>query len=268
MKYLRALAVIVCLVGTHLRRSLDAIRFWSKKMGISRIYLVHGRDGGEGWIFAYMSKRNAEDMKHALEVFEPELLEVDFMDYGDVFKKIYPILSSARQRGEEVLIDVSSTTDIAESACLTLAMMFSNVKIYYVPSAEPAWYVEGKPGEERFERWFSRARNIRGREPVEMELPGYRLEPKTKREWMRWEREKRVLVALLKLGGEASSISDVIRALGHRRITSALRNSFSKAVTSLEAKGLVETRRIRKRKVVRLTRFGKIMAEAVAEAGG
>jgi len=252
----------------HLRRSLDGIKFWSRRMGISRIYLLYGRDKGEGRVFAYMSRRNAEDMKRALEVFEPELLEVDFMDYGDVFKKIYPILSSARQRGEDVLIDVSSTTDIAESACLTLAMMFSNVRVYYVPSAEPAWYVEGEPGEERFERWFSRARNVGGKEPVEMELPGYRLEPKTRREWMMWEREKRILTALLKLGGEASSISDVIRALGHSRVTSALRNSFGKAVARLEAKGLVETRRIRKTKVVRLTKFGKIMAEAVAEAGG
>ena len=259
--------MIVCLVGTHLRRSLDGIKFWSRRMGISKIYLLYGEDGGKGRIFAYMSRRNAEDMKKALEVFEPELLEVDFMDYGDVFKKIYPILNSARERGEEVLIDVSSTTDIAESACLTLAMMFSNARIYYVPSAEPAWYVEGKPGEERFEKWFSRARNVRGEEPVEMELPGYRLEPKTKREWAMWEKEKRILVALLKLGGEAPSISDVIRVLGHGKVTSALRNSFGKTVSRLEAKGLVEARRVRKRKVVRLTRFGKIMAEALSEAG-
>jgi len=262
-----ALAVIVCLVGTSLRRSLDGIRFWSRRMGISRIYLLYGRESGEGRVFAYMSRRNAEDMKQSLEVFEPELLEVDFMDYGDVFKKVYPILSSARERGEDVLIDVSSTTDIAESACLTLAMMFSNARIYYVPSAEPAWYVEGEPGEERFERWFSRARNVGGREPVEMELPGYRLEPRTKREWAMWEREKRVLVSLLSLGGEASSISDVIRALGHRRVTSALRNAYGKLVGRLEDKGLVETERVRKRKVVRLTRFGRIMAEALLEAG-
>ena len=76
-----------------------------------------------------------------------------------------------------------------------------------------------------------------------------------------------VLVSLLRLGGEASSISDVIRALGHRRVTSALRNAYGKVVGRLEDKGLVETERVRKRKVVRLTRFGRIMAEALTEAG-
>ena len=43
---------------------------------------------------------------------------------------------------------------------LTTALMFRNARVYSVPSKEPAWYVEGKPGDPEFENWFERNRVV------------------------------------------------------------------------------------------------------------
>jgi len=143
--------------------------------------------------------------------------------------------------------------------------MFRNARVYSVPSVKPAWYVSGKPGEESFNSWFETARNQQSREPMEIQIQGYRLEPSSRHEEKEWEREKRLLVLLRENGGEAESISDVIRWFGYKAASSTLRNRFSRIVSRLEMKGLIDAEKGSKMKVISLTEFGNIFAEAISE---
>ena len=66
-------------------------------------------------------------------------------------------------------------------------------------------------------------------------------------------------------GGEADSISDIIRWSGYRAASSTLRNKYSRIVSRLELKGFVEADKGSKMKVIRLTEFGRIFAEALSD---
>ena len=91
------------------------------------------------------------------------------------------------------------------------------------------------------------------------------MEPSSKHEEKEWVREKKLLVLLRDNGGEAESISDIIRWFGYKAANSTLRNRFSRIVARLEMKGLVDAEKGSKMKVIRLTEFGEIYAEALAE---
>ncbi|MFW6109310.1 MAG: hypothetical protein ACOC6N_02565, partial [archaeon] len=80
-----------------------------------------------------------------------------------------------------------------------------------------------------------------------------------------WEREKKLLVLLYEHGGESDSISDIIRWFGYKAANSTLRNRFSRIISKLEMKGLIDAEKGSKMKVVSLTDFGEIFAEALAE---
>jgi len=263
------LTVIVCLVGTHFRRPFEGIRYWSKRKGITRLYLLYSDKEAEDEtkVFTYMSRKNALDLMERLEILDPILIGFDPMNYKDTFKKIYAILARAREEGEEVLIDITSTTNIAEGAALTIALMFRNARVYTVPAARPAWYVKGEPEDPEFQKWFETARNVPSLEPLEIKLPGYRLEPHSERESRIWEQEKRLLILLREHGGRADSISEIIGWFGYKSPNSTLRNRFSRIVARLEEKGLVRAEMGAKLKGVRLTEFGEIFAEALTEKG-
>jgi uncharacterized membrane protein len=236
-------------------------------MGITRLYLLYSdvEAEDETTVFSYMSRKNAEELREKLEILEPIMVGYNPMDHKDVFKKLYGIVSKARGEREEVLIDITSTTNVAQGIALTVALMFRNTRVYTVPSRRPAWYVEGQMGEKRFEEWFERARNQPSLEPIEIRLPGYRLEPRTKYEEREWEVEKRLLVLLRERGGRAGSISEIIRWFGYDEVNSTLRNRFSRIVSRLELKGLIESEKGAKMKAIHLTDFGSILAEALAE---
>lgn len=261
------MTIIVCLVGTHFRRPFDGIRYWSKRQGITKLYLLYSNveSADETAVFSRMSMRNAKELRDRLEIMEPIMIGFDPMDHRNAFKTIYSILSNASREGEEVLIDITSTTNLTQGVALTIALMFRNARIYTVPSKQPSWYVNGKIGEERFEEWFKNARNQPSLNPLEISLPGYRLEPHTKYEEREWETEKKVLGLLNENAGVADSISDIIRWLGYRAASSTLRNRFSRIISRLEKKGLVESEKGSKMKVIRLTEFGSIFAEALSE---
>jgi hypothetical protein len=264
------MTIIICLVGTHFRRPFDGIRYWSKRQGITKLYLLYSNveTADETAIFSYMSRRNAEDLRNRLEVMEPIMVGFNPMDNRDAFGAIYGIISRARKDGEEVLIDVTSTTNLTQGVALTIALMFRNARVYTVPSKQPAWYVSGSVGDRAFEEWFENARNQPSLEPTEIRLPGYRLEPHTKHEEREWEMENRMLRLLRENGGAADSVSDVIRWFGHRAASSTLRNRFSRIVSRLEIRGLVESEKGSKMKAIQLTEFGSIFAEALSEDGG
>jgi uncharacterized membrane protein len=212
-----------------------------------------------------MSKRNATELKERLEIMEPIMVGYDPMEHRSAFRTIYGILSEARMEGEDVLVDITSTTNITQGVALTIALMFRNARVYTVPSKKPAWYVDGLIGEKKFEEWFVKAKNQPSLDPVEIRLPGYRLEPRTKPEEREWEIEKQVLELLRTEGGTADSVSDIIRLFGHKAASSTLRNRFSRIISRLELKGLVECEKGSKLKAIRLTEFGSIFAEALSE---
>jgi uncharacterized membrane protein len=212
-----------------------------------------------------MSRRNAEGLKERLEIMDPIMVGYNPMDHQDAFRTIYGIFAQAREDGEEILIDITSTTNLTQGVALTITLMFRNARVYTVPSKQPAWYVNGRIGDERFEKWFENARNQPSMEPLEISLPGYRLEPHTKHEEKEWEVEKRVLKMLHAHGGSSDSISDIIRWAGHRKATSTLRNRYSRIINRLEIKGLVDAEKGSKMKVINLTDFGNIFAEALSD---
>ncbi|MBN1683577.1 hypothetical protein JW865_08515 [Candidatus Bathyarchaeota archaeon] len=261
------MTIIICLVGTYFRRHFDGIRYWSKIHGITNLYLLYSnvQANDETGVFSYMSHKNAEELKDKLEILDPEMLGYDPMNHRSAFKVLYSVVSKARAAGEEVLIDVTSTTNITQGVALTVALMFRNARVYSVSSDKPAWYVNGQIGDEKFNIWFENARNQPSREPTEIQLPGYRLEPSTKHEEKEWEREKKLLVLLRENGGEAESISDIIRWFGYKAASSTLRNRFSRIVNRLELKGLIDAEKGSKMKVISLTEFGEIFSEALAE---
>ena len=263
----RKMTIIVCLVGTHLGRPFEGIRHWSKRQGITRLYLLYSdvETEDETAIFSYMSRKNAEELRERLEILEPIMVGYDPMDHRSAFRTIYGVLSRAAEEGEEALIDITSTTNLTQGVALTVALMFRNARVYTVPSEQPAWYVEGKVGDERFEEWFEKARNQPGLEPIEIKLPGYRLEPHTKHEEREWEMERQLLRLLRERGGSADSVSDLIRWFGHEDPSSTLRNRFSRIVSRLEARGLIESEKGSKMKSIQLTEFGSIYAEAISE---
>jgi uncharacterized membrane protein len=260
------LTIIICLVGQHYRRAFDGIRYWSKVHGITKLYLLYSDEAESGGnVFSYMSRVNAEELKERLEILDPIMVPYDPMDQRSIFRTIHGIMSQSRDAGEEALIDITSTTNTAMGIALTIALMFRNARVYSVPSEDPGWYVNGRPGAPEFEKWFSRAREQPSKEPTEIQLPGYRLEPSSKHEEKEWAREKKLLVLLRENGGEAESISDIIRWFGYKAANSTLRNRFSRIVARLEMKGLVDAEKGSKMKVIRLTEFGEIYAEALSE---
>jgi predicted transcriptional regulator len=261
------MTIIICLVGSHYRRAFDGIRYWSKVHGITKLYLLYSEPSNdeEPTVFSYMSKENAQDLSDKLEILDPIMIAYQPLEQRSAFRTIYRILHSARDSGEDVLIDITSTTNLTMGIALTTALMFRNARVYSVPAKESAWYVTGKPGEPAFEEWFKRSRMQESKDPTELQLPGYRLEPSSKHEEKEWEREKKLLVLLRENGGKASSISDIIRWFGHKAANSTLRNRFSRIVSRLEMKGLVDAEKGSKMKVISLTKFGEIFAEALSE---
>ena len=261
------MTIIICLVGTHYRRAFDGIRYWSKVHGITKLYLLYSepREDDGPQVFSYMSKTNAEELSDKLEILDPIMVQYNPIEQRSAFRTIYRILHQARESGEDVLIDITSTTNLTMGIALTTALMFRNARVYSVPSMEPAWYVRGKPGDPEFEEWFERNRQQESRDPTELKLPGYRLEPSSKHEEKEWEREKKLLVLLRENEGKADSISDIIRWFGYRAANSTLRNRFSRIVSRLEMKGLVDAEKGSKMKVISLTDFGEIFAEALSE---
>jgi predicted transcriptional regulator len=261
------MTIIICLVGTHYRRAFDGIRYWSKIHGITQLYLLYSDSMTEidTNVFNYMSKQNAVELKDKLEILDPVVVSYNPIEQRSAFKVIYRIMQKAREEGEEVLIDITSTTNITMGIALTISLMFRNARVYTVPSKEPAWYVQGNIGDRKFQEWFKNARNQASRDPTELELPGYRLEPQSKHEEKEWKREKRLIILLHENGGNAESISDIIRWFGYKTANSTLRNRFSRIVSRLEMKGFVDAEKGSKMKVISLTEFGKIFAEALAE---
>ena len=157
--------------------------------------------------------------------------------------------------GRYALIDATSTTKEAYGVTVTIALMFRNVRIYIVPPKERGWYVPS-PEDANFKEWFARTRSISGMLPQEIYLPGQRLKQPDKD-------EVRVLSKLQEHQGFSDTVTTIIRWCRCDPKNPVVKNQFSRIIRRLEDKGFVEKETSKKGKNVRLTRFGKVLADAI-----
>jgi len=118
----------------------------------------------------------------------------------------------------------------------------------YVPS----------PEDRVFKEWFERTRNVPGLPPVEIYLPGQRLDQPNRE-------EKTVLLKLRERGGSSDTLTTLIKWCGMNPEDPVTKNRLSRIVTRLEKKGFVEKSETSSGKRVSLTIFGKMFAEAIGE---
>ncbi|RLF23841.1 MAG: hypothetical protein DRN15_01835 [Thermoprotei archaeon] len=251
------MTVLICFVGYDFQRIIDGIRHWHEKMPIEKIYLVYDKKRD---VYGYASRRNTKELLRALTFAfkRPVRVGVNPQSYVDVFSTLYRILRrEVLEHRREVYIDATSTTKEAYGAIVTVSLMFPGVHVYVVPPDRRGWYIPS-PGTPEFEEWFEKARNVRGLEPLEIFLPGYRLEHPS-------PEEEHILVTLVRHGGRAPSIKKLIELCGDDPLDPVIKNRYSRLVNKLIKKGLVMCELGSRTKPIMLTGFGKALALALAK---
>ncbi|MDH5816521.1 MAG: DUF6293 family protein [Candidatus Nezhaarchaeota archaeon] len=249
------MATFICFVGHDLMRIVDGINYWKSREVIDDIILVQDKKKDK---YGYASRLNAKDLQKILTFAgkEPQIISVNPQSYEDVFSTIYSVVRSrVEDYGGRVYIDATSTTKEAYGAVVTVALMFEGVRLYIVPPAERGWYVPDIDSPE-FQTWFSKVRNVRGLQPQEIFLPGFRLERLT-------YEEERVLMVLDSKGGETDSIKTLIQWYGEDPKDPKVKNKFSRLVNKLSSKGLLISEAGARAKAIKLTEFGRIYARAL-----
>lgn len=248
------MVTLMCMVGNDYRRIVDGVDYWRDREPIETLYLLfdHKKDK-----YGFASQKNAEELNVSLarDKIKPRTIGYDPQSFENVFCTFYRILSrEAEKYKRQVLVDATSTTKEAYGATITVALMFKNVRVYIVPPNERGWYVPS-PNDEGFKEWFSRTRSIGGLPPQEIYLPRQRLKQPDRNEAM-------ILRKLHVHNGYSNTVTNIIRWCKADSEDPVVKNRFSRSIRRLEEKGLVEKRVTRQGKEVRLTSFGKILAEA------
>jgi len=249
------MATFICFVGHDFMRIIDGINYWKGREVIDDIFLVQDRKKDK---YGYASRLNARELQKVLTFAgkEPYVISVNPQSYEDVFSVMYSVVRrEVEDLGRRVYIDATSTTKEAYGAVVTVALMFQGVKLYIVPPAERGWYVPDVDSPE-FQSWFSKVRSVRGLQPQEIFLPGFRLEK------LSYEEEK-VLMILDSKGGGADSIKTLIKWYGEDPRDSRVKNKFSRLVNKLVSKGLLIEETGARAKAIRLTDFGRVYAKAL-----
>lgn len=249
------MAVIIIILGFEYRRVLDGVRYFSNKVPIERIYLVYNRRKD---VVGYASRRNLKDLGEVLSFAfkQPVRVGVNFSDPAEFFTYLYGIIR--REAGKEIYVDITSTPPRLIPLIVLLALIFTNVSIYYVPVRDES-KVYPKPGTTIFERWFERIREVEGGIPMLIPLPRSKLETPS-------PDEVKVLTALLALGGESRSIREIIEFLGYDANEPAVKTRFSRVINRLTEKGYLKITHRSKTKAVKLTEFGRMMALALVKS--
>jgi len=245
---------LVCMVGNDYQRILDGVNHWADREAIESIYLTYDSKKDK---YGYASRRNAEDLSNAISslFLRPHKVGCNPQDFSNIFGTLYQVLETeVNGRNRRVLIDATSTTKEAYGATVTVALMFNNVRVYIVPPKERGWYVPS-PEDPVFKDWFQKTRSIAGLPPVEIYLPGQRLEQPSKE-------ERRVLERLQEHGGSSESLTTLIKWCKERTDDPVTKNRFSRIVSRLERKGFVETNIKTSGKRVSLTVFGTMFVRA------
>ncbi|MCS7139520.1 MAG: DUF6293 family protein [Candidatus Nezhaarchaeota archaeon] len=249
------MATFICFVGHDFMRIVDGINYWRSKEVIDDIYLVQDKKKDK---YGYASRLNVKELRSVLTFAgkEPYVISVNPQSYEDVFAVIYSVVrKEVEDLNRSVYIDATSTTKEAYGAVVTVALMFQGVKLYVVPPAERGWYVPDVESPE-FQSWFSKVRSVRGLQPQEIFLPGFRLEK------LSYEEEKALMV-LERMGCGADSIKTLIKWCGEDPNDSRVKNKFSRLVNKLVSKGLLTEETGARAKAISLTDFGKVYAKAL-----
>ena len=245
---------LVCMVGNDYQRILDGVNHWADREAIESLYLVYDSKKDK---YGFASRKNVEDLSAAVSslVLKQRKIGCNPQDFGNIFCTFYRVLDTeVNGQNRRVLIDATSTTKEAYGATVTVALMFKNVRIYIVPPKERGWYVPS-PEDPVFKEWFQKTRSIPGLAPVEIYLPGQRLEQPNKE-------ERRILERLREHGGSSESLVALIRWCGERTDDPVTKNRFSRIVSRLERRGFVQTNVTPSGKRVSLTVFGGMFAQA------
>jgi predicted transcriptional regulator len=243
------------MVGNDFQRIIDGVNHWRSLEKIDVVYLFYDQKRDK---YGSASRRNVKDLYNALEneVFKPRNVGYNPQSYKNVFRALYKVLKrEVDEWNREVLIDTTSTTKEAYGAIVTISLMFRGVRIYIVPPVRRGWYVPSLE-DPAFEEWFSMTRSIRGMMPQEIYLPAQRLKQPNIEERM-------VLLKLLEHGGSSETLTLIMKWCKLRPGNPVVKNRFSRLIRRLEKKGFIEKEPSRRGIEVSLTRFGRILAEAI-----
>ncbi|RLE58581.1 MAG: hypothetical protein DRN53_08125 [Thermoprotei archaeon] len=256
------MVITINYVGFHPTLILDGLRHIMKTKGIERIYILYDRKDDS---YGRVSRRNANKLKEMLAFFEPRLVPVNPLSQENIFSTIYAIVRNEIQENKcEVLIDVTDMPPIAVASTTMVALMFPRAYLYYVPAESRGDFIP-PPDTPAFEDWVEEKDNVRGREPKGIELPGHM----ARLDLFRGE-DREVSVMILKVlydrGGKAKSLSQLIIWCNEDPKLPAVKNKFSRVVSSLEKRGLIVKYRGGRERMVELTNLGRMVIRAMLQS--
>ncbi|OYT31010.1 MAG: hypothetical protein B6U94_04550 [Thermofilum sp. ex4484_79] len=222
---------------------------------VERVYLLY--DGKQDK-YGYVSKYNVRRLSRALSFFKPILFPVNPLSFKSVYSRMYSILKYEEESGRDVLIDITDMPSIMSSAVTVAVVQFRNAKIYSVQPESRGDFIP-EPETIEFEEWVARKDNKRALELLGVGLPNNRKEIlDTSKDFDKI----RILKLLYNKGGKADSIKSLIKWSGEE-VTAINKAQYSRWVSELEDKGLIQREyRGRNRRVI-LTELGKAYVEAL-----
>ena len=268
------MVVTVHYVGFHASLVLQGFEELRLRYPIVRVYLLYDSKRDR---YGEVSRYNKDKVKETLAFFRPIEVPVNPLDFGDVFSKISAILRNESKQDQEVVIDITDMPPIAVSATTAAAMMYKDVRLYYVQAAERGDYIPD-PRTPEFETWVAEkdSKTLLGVKYAA--LPGARLslfkkyERKSRRrevpiypEGGELTLEERVIKVLSERQGSADSIMTLMEWMGEnvRPPDPTTKAKYSRLVRELEEKGLIRVWMDGKRRRIKLTEFGEAYAKAL-----
>lgn len=248
------MTVAICPVGLEYERLRFGIRWLIRHdPPVEKIYLLVDKrspDDPIGGPFAKVSNENKAALEHAIktdEIVPGEIHTVEErfnpIDYHDVLSCVRRVLETERTAAR-VWVDITAATKEAIAAIMLVSCLYDNVQLYMIPGQERQ---EPFP-EDVFSRILAVRKKVPGRgfQPIYLP-PRERLKPG----------EIAILAKLAQMGGKCSS---EVR-LAKKCLCS--RPKIVRIVRSLEARNLVQTKRVQQQKIIELTEYGKVIAKII-----
>ena len=217
-------------VGFSKEKLLESLRHYP----FQKVYLLVGRDHLER---EEDVRRIAEELKQDLEVIaEVEKVEVEKEDVLEAAKEILEIINSEKAKGNEVMVNISGSMRTLAIASY-IAASLSGARVY---SGISRYNEEGKPiGVHRT-----------------VDIPLFPVKKLSKK-------KEAILKILYESEDKASSLEEIIRKLkpelepGSKKYN-AERSLVSYHVNALKEEGFVETEKVGKNLLVKLTKLGEV----------
>lgn len=235
--------VLVCFVAADLGMNLFSIKNQIATKGLTQILLLYDNKNHpwKDW-----AERTVAEIKKQISILDVISIGIDPTNYDSTFKKLHDIITEKRKHGDEVIVDFTSTTNVAAAAVISAGILFG-VEVYLL---KPSEYILPEAKESIYN-----ARAMRKAEGlVEIPLPKFEEELT--------EMETRILRKLQDVGGEAKSVADLLRKMGIKATGlegTKNRGKYTYHVRQLEKRGLVRTVANRELRI-QLTRIGSLLA--------